>query len=87
MKFKENGGVSPVALSVGFERIEDDAPYSGENIMHPRHVEEERRMAKLRAEYAWPDEKQDENGPEGFLDRDVPTPYERPQRSETEDRG
>lgn len=87
MNFKENGGVSPVALSVGFERLEDNTPYSGENIMNPRHVQEEKKMAKLAEEFGWPDEKEPENGPDGFLERDIPSSYQRPNRSNTDDRG
>lgn len=87
MKFKENGGVSPVDLSRGYEKQEDVSPYSGENIMNPAHIEQEREMEAMRKKYEWPDEKEPVNGPNGFLDRDIPAPYYRPQRSDDEDRG
>ena len=87
MKFKENCGVDPVTLGKGYTSLEDNIPYSGENIMNPAHVEQEKQMAKLEKEYGWPDDKEPDDGPEGFLERDVPTPYERPGRSEIEDMG
>lgn len=87
MKFKENCGVDPVTLGKGYTALEDNTPYSGENINNPRHVQEEKQVAKLQAEYGWPDEKEPENGPEGFLERDIPSSYERPGRSDMEDMG
>lgn len=72
MKMKENGGTSPVDLSRGFEKLDGDPPHSGENILDPEHVAEERVLAKWRKENldGFPEE---ENGPEGFLHReDVP---------------
>lgn len=87
MKFKENCGVDPVTLGKGFTVLDGDPPYSGENINDPEHVVANRELEKMQAKYEWPDEKEPDDGPEGFLDRDVPTPYARPGRSETEDMG
>lgn len=87
MKFKENCGASPVALDRGFETLDGDPPHSGENIFKPRHVQERKEMERLAKQYGWPDMEESPNGPDGFLERDLPTPYERPNRSDTEDRG
>lgn len=87
MKMKDNFGCSAIDISRGFESLDGNPPHSGENITEPRHVAEDKRMEKLRAEYAWPDEKEGDHGPEGFLERDLPDPYDRPNRSKTMDRG
>lgn len=82
MKLKENAGVSPVDLSRGFEKLDGDPPNSGENIVDPEHVAEERVLAKWRKENldGFPE---DDNGPEGFLDR-PDTPW---RDKRTEDQG
>lgn len=87
MKFKNNGGVDPVTLDRGYTKLEGDPPHSGESITNPRHVQERKQMEKLRAEYGWPDMEETPNGPDGFLERDLPTPFDRPNRGDTEDRG
>lgn len=87
MKFKENCGVDPVTLGKGFTVLDGDPPYSGENINNPEHVAAEAQMEKLRAEYEWPDEKEQDDGPEGFMERNKPSAYVRPGRSEIEDMG
>lgn len=87
MKFRENGGVDPMTLNKGFTALDGDPPNSGESITNPRHVAERKKMEALAAEYGWPDMEEDDDGPEGFLGRDMPTPYERPFRTEDEDRG
>lgn len=86
MKFKENGGVDPVTMSRGYTKLDGDPPHSGENILEPRHVQERKRMEKLYAD-GWPDMEQEEDGPSGFLERDKPTPFARPNRSDIEDLG
>ncbi len=87
MKFKENCGVDPVTLGKGFTRLDGNPPNSGESITDPRHVAEEEKLEAIREEFGWPDEKADDDGPEGFLDRDKPTPYDRPNRSTDNDLG
>lgn len=84
MKFKENCGVDPVTLGKGYTALDDNTPFTGESITAPEHVENEKRMAKMAKEYGWPDE---ETSEVGFLERDMPAPYDRPNRSEVEDRG
>ena len=85
MKFKENGGVDPVTLSRGYTALDGDPPNSGENIFKPEHVEIGKRMEKMMSH--WPDEEQPDDGPDGFLTSDKPTPFDRPWRTEEEDRG
>ncbi len=87
MNFKENAGVDPVTLGRGYTKLEGDPPNSGENIFEPRHVEEKKRIEKLMAENPWPDMKADDDGPGGFLDREKPNPFDRPERTAEEDRG
>lgn len=87
MNFKENCGVDPVTLGKGYTKLDGDPPHSGENILDPRHVQEQKRVEAMEEEYAWPDMKDEDDGPTGFLDRDKPTPWDRPQRGDTEDRG
>lgn len=87
MNFKENAGVDPVTLSKGYTKLDGDPPHSGENILKPRHIEERERMDALAEEYGWPDEKAEDDGPTGFLERDKPSPYDRPWRSDDADRG
>lgn len=87
MKFKENGGTDPVTLSRGYTKLGGDPPHSGENILDPRHVAEKKRMDALYAEGGWPDMEEEEDGPTGFLEREKPTPFARPMRSDIEDLG
>lgn len=87
MKFKENLGVDPVTLSRGYTKLEGDPPNSGESITDPRHIAEKRRMEKMMVENGWPDMEAEEDGAGGFLDREKPTPYDRPNRSVEEDQG
>lgn len=87
MKTKDNFGCSAIDISRGYESLEGNPPYAGENIMTPRHVSEEKRIAKMMSDMNWPDEKEGDHGPDGFIERDLPNPYDRPNRSKTEDRG
>jgi len=74
MEFKENCGIPKSQLSQGFESQADESPHSGENIFNPEHVQQEKVLAKWRAESmdGFPE---DENGPEGFLSREDQTPW------------
>lgn len=87
MKMKENAGCDPITISRGFTKLDGNPPYSGESVTNPRHVAEEKRVEKMMAEFQWPDMKEGDHGPEGFLGADLPDPYMRPQRSKSEDRG
>lgn len=87
MNFKENGGTDPATLNRGYTKLDGDPPNSGEDITDPRHVAEKRRMEKLMVENGWPDMEAEDDGPTGFLDREKPTPYDRPNRSVEEDLG
>lgn len=87
MKLKENAGVDPVTLSRGYTKLEGDPPNSGESITDPRHVAEQKRIDEMMASGPWPDMRPENDGPEGFLDREVPTPFDRPNRTAYEDRG
>lgn len=87
MKFKENAGTDPVSLSRGFTALDGDPPHSGESITHPEHVAEERRMERMRKELGFPGTDNQDDGPEGFLERETPSSYLRPSRSAREDRG
>lgn len=87
MKLKENAGVDPVTLSRGFTKLDGDPPHSGENILKPEHVEEQKEMDRLAKEYGFPDEQAQDDGHEGFLERDPPVSYQRPNRGRREDLG
>jgi hypothetical protein len=87
MDYKDNAGVDPVTLSRGYTKLDGDPPNSGESITDPRHVREKRRMEQLMADNPWPDMKEGDHGPEGFLERDLPDPYLRPNRTDSEDQG
>lgn len=86
MKFKENAGVDPVTLSQGYTKLDGDPPNSGENILRPEHVVDEKRRRKMYADMGVDMDEQDD-GPTGFVERDKPSAFERPMRTDDEDAG
>lgn len=84
MKFKENLGLSPVVLGKGYEKLDGPIPNSGENIFKPESAAREAEEAKLRLSMGMNDDPAED---EGFLDRDLPQHWERPNRTDDEDLG
>lgn len=84
MKFKENLGVSPVMLGKGYEKLDGPIPNSGENIFKPESAAREAEEANFRLSMGMNDDPVEDVG---FMDRDTPEYWERPNRTDDEDRG
>jgi hypothetical protein len=83
MNFKDNSGVDPVTLSRGYSKLDGDPPNSGENILKPEHVAHRKQMEAAEAAMGM----MDDQPIDGFLDRDIPSAYSRPNRTAEEDQG